>query len=111
MKHGNEYYLQVSRLIFNKEPYKSLSVNAKWLYVVLKELEHQYTSDKINWFYRSNEELAADMGVSLSTLKRAKAELAATDLIELGTMHWISNKGTPQQKKSEKRITTYTMLK
>ena len=111
MKHGNTYYIQLTRLIFNTEPYKSLSNNAKWLYIVLRELEQRYTSGETNWFYRTNEELAVDMGVSLATLKRAKSELSETDLIQCGTMHWVTNKGTPKQKRSEKHITTYTILK
>lgn len=111
MKHGNSYYIQLSRLIFNEEPYKSLSLNAKWLYVVLKELEQRYTNGSTNWFFRSNEELAEDMGVSLPTLKRAKAELAKTDLIKIGVMHWINGKGTPYEKRSEKHVTSYTILK
>lgn len=111
MKHGNSYYIQLSRLIFNEEPYKSLSINAKWLYVVLKELEQRYTGSDTNWFFRSNEELAEDMGVSLKTLKKAKAELVKTDLIKIGVMHWISGKGTPHEKRSEKHVTSYTILK
>ena len=38
MKHGNSNYLQLSRSIFT-EKYKTLSNNAKWLFVVLNELE------------------------------------------------------------------------
>ena len=111
MKYNNTYYLQLSRLLFNEEPYKSLSINAKWLYVTLKELEQRYTNGDTNWLYRTNEELAADMGVSVRTLIRAKAELAETDLVKLGVMHWVANKGTPEEKRSEKHITTYTILK
>ena len=71
--------MQVSRLLF-KEPYENLSQNAKWLYIVLKELEQRYTNGKTDWFYRSNEDLANDMKVSEKTLKKAKAELLKTDL-------------------------------
>ena len=75
MKHNNIYYLQLTRRLFD-EPYKDLSINAKWLFVVLNELEQRYTGDKTeNYFYQSNEDLADLCGFSLSTLKRAKAEL------------------------------------
>lgn len=103
MKHGNTYYLQLSRLIFNEEPYKSLSPNAKWLYIVLKELEQRYTSNGRDYFHRSNEELAADAGFSLATLKRAKRELLQVDLVEMWQSHFILESG----KKSEKHITVY----
>lgn len=108
MKHGNTYFLQLSRLIFNDEPYKSLSINAKWLYIVLNELEQRFTSDgEKDWFYRSNEDLAADAGMSLPTLKRAKAELLKTDLVESWRTHFVYNRDTPEEKLSEKRITVY----
>ena len=110
-KHGNINYLQVSRLLFNEEPYKSLSNNAKWLYVILKELEHRYTGKKEHSFYRSNDELAQDASFSLSTLKRAKAELLSTDLVETWRAHFVYNKGTPQEKLSEKRVAHYRILK
>lgn len=72
-KQGN--YLHLSRKVFNDERYNNLSINAKWLYVVLNELEHKYTGDKEDFFWRSNEDLAKDCGYSLPTLKRAKREL------------------------------------
>lgn len=57
MKHGNSNYLQLSRSIFT-EKYKTLSINAKWLFVVLNELEQRYTGDEKDYFFRTNEELA-----------------------------------------------------
>lgn len=111
MKHGNSYYIQLSRAIFNEEPYKSLSLNAKWLFVVLNELEQRYTSREVRYFYRSNEELAADMGVSICTLKRAKAELQKTDLIKCGHVRFVYNRGTPEEKKSEKRVSSYEIVR
>ena len=41
-KYGNSSYLELPKKIFTDE-YKGLSTNAKWLYVVLKELEHRLT--------------------------------------------------------------------
>lgn len=105
MKYGNDYYLQLSRHIFD-ERYKDLSVNAKWLYVVLNELEQRYVNNKSkdNWFFRSDEELAKDTNISLRTLKRAKAELRATGLIEVSQMHFVDKE---TGKKSKKKITAY----
>lgn len=101
-KQGN--YLQLSRKLFNDEKYSQLSLTARWLYVVLNELEHKYTGSKEDFFWRSNEDLAQDCGVSLPTLKRAKKELLETDLIQVWQMHWMDKK---TGKKSEKKVTAY----
>ena len=104
MKHNNIYYLQLTRRLFD-EPYKDLSVNAKWLFVVLNELEQRYTGDKTeDYFYQSNEDLADLCGFSLSTLKRAKAELLKTDLIQSWQGHFEEEE---TGKKSEKHFTYY----
>ena len=104
-KYGNSYYMQVTRKLF-KEPYSELSQNAKWLYIVLKELEQRYCggNDSSDFFIRSDEQLCEDSQLSLSTLKRAKKELCKTDLIETWQSHWIDNKS---KKMSQKHITAY----
>ena len=107
MKHGNEFYLQLTRKLFTEE-YKNLSKNAKWLFVVLNELEQRYTGEKEDFFFRSNEDLANDCQISLPTLKRAKKELLSTELIQSWQTHFV-NKDTG--KKSEKRTTAYRILK
>lgn len=107
MKHGNSYYLQLTREIFS-DKYSSLSVNAKWLFVVLNELEQKYTSQRQEFFFRTNDELAKDCGLSMATFKRAKQELLDTDLIHTWQAHFVS----PETgKKSEKHITCYRILK
>ena len=88
MKYGNQFYIQLSREIFT-EKYAGLSVNAKWLYVVLNELEHRYTGENRDFFTRSNAQLSKDSGLSLSTLKRAKSELIKTNLIQTWKSHFI----------------------
>lgn len=108
MKYGNTFYLELTREIFT-DRYKDLSINAKWLFVVLNELEHRYTGTKQNdFFIRSNKSLCEDTGMSLSTLKRAKAELVKTDLIETWSSHYI-DKNT--KKKSIEHYTAYKILK
>jgi hypothetical protein len=107
MKYGNEYYMQVSRRIVSDEKYKDLSINARWLYVVLKELEQRYCSggvDSRQFFLRSDKQLAEDSGMSLPTLKRAKAELDTTDLVRIG-IGWYTYKG-----RKDKHVTSYTVL-
>ena len=104
MKYKEGNYLQLSREIFQNEKFQKLSINAKWLYVILCELEHKYTGPKVNFFYRSNEDLAGDSGMSLPTLKRAKTELKG--LVQMWQMHW---KDEETGKLSKRHVTAYRM--
>jgi hypothetical protein len=106
MKHGNGFFLELSRHLFTDQ-YKNLSQNAKWLFVVLNELEQKYTGEKEDYFTRSDQSLSEDSGMSLATLKRAKAELMKTDLIETWKCHFVYKTG----KKSEQYYTAYRILK
>lgn len=103
MKYGNDYYLQLSRHLF-ADKYKDLSINAKWLYVVLNELEQRYTGKNRNWFYRTDIQLAEDAGMSEKTLKRAKAELKDSGLVNITIVH-LEDEETG--KKSKKKVTAY----
>ena len=109
MKYDNVYFLQLSRAIFDGE-HTHLSKGAKWVFVVLNELEQRYCSNGMKWFYRSDEDLALDTGYSLSTLKKYKRELRenAPDLVKMGKCHWIDKENN---KKSEKYVTSYTILR
>lgn len=104
MKYGNDYYLQLSRHLF-ADKYKDMSINAKWLYVVLNELEQRFTGKDKDWFFRTDEELAKDAGMSEKTLKRAKSELRESGLIEISLVHWIVDKETGR--KSKGKVTKY----
>jgi hypothetical protein len=112
MKNGNTYYIELTRHLFNSDPYKSMSVYAKWLYVVLKENEHKFTGSQKSknpqdFFTRSDKELVEDSGLCLGTLKKAKAELLQTDLLQTWKGHiTYTNSG----KKSENPITHYRIL-
>lgn len=103
MKHGNVFFMELSRCLFTDD-YKHLSQNAKWLFVVLNELEQRFTGSKEDFFFRSNDDLAKDAGMILPTLKRAKAELKETDLVHIWNTHF-RNKETG--KLSEKKVTAY----
>ena len=107
MKHGNSNYLQLSRSIFT-EKYKTLSLNAKWLFVVLNELEQRYTGNEKDYFFRSNEELAKDCGFSLAGLKRAKAALLKTDLVQTWQSHFVDSETGV---KSSVHVTCYRVRK
>lgn len=107
MKHNNSFYLQLSRDIFT-EKYGCMSNNAKWLFVVLNELEQRFTGKNEDYFFRSDIELAKDANMSLSVLKRAKAELLQFDLVQCWQTHFINS---TTGKKSEKHVTAYRILR
>lgn len=106
MKHGNTFYLELSREIFSDQC-KDLSNGAKWLFVVLNELEQRYTGKGCDFFYRTDADLANDANLSLATLKRYKAELRNTQLVQMWNGHFIDEDG----KKSEKKFSYYRILK
>lgn len=86
-KYDNKNYLELNRDIF-QEPYCSLlSYHAKWLFVVLKELEHRYCTSDTYEFFRTDKDLIKDTGLSEKTLKKAKKELKdyASDLIDISS--------------------------
>lgn len=105
MKHGNTFYLELSRKIFTDE-HAGLSNGAKWLYVVLNELEQRYTGKNRDFFYRADADLAADANVSIATLKRYKSELRESGLVEMWNGHFQYENG----KKSEMKLSCYRIL-
>lgn len=107
MKHGNSFYLELTRELFTEE-YKTLSNGAKWLFVVLNELEQRYTGKGCDYFYRTDEELAKDAGMPLRSMKRAKAELRNTELVKMWNGHFVDEE---TGKKSEKKFSCYRILK
>lgn len=105
MKHGNCFYLELPRTIFTEE-YSYLSVGARWLYVVLNELEQRFTGKDCDFFFRTDADLAADAGVSLATLKRYKAELRDSGLVQI----WVGHLAYENGRRSEKKFTYYRVL-
>lgn len=106
MKYGNEFYLQLTRLLWSDE-YKDLSINAKWLFVTLNELEQRFASREQAYFYRTDTELAKDCGFSKATLKRAKQELKNTDLIKTRLVPFTRTDG----EKTKEHVTMYQIMK
>ena len=105
MKHHNTNYAEITRLIWNYD----ISDNAKLLFFWLNELEQRYTGDYKNYFYRTDQQLAEDLGWNIKTLKKAKAELKTTDLISFGRVRWwLDDEHT---KRSKKYVTSYTIMK
>lgn len=107
MKHGNSFYLQLTRELFTEE-YKDLSNGAKWLFVVLNELEQRYTGKGCDFFYRTDEELAKDAGYSFNTFRKYKSELKDSGLVQMWNGHFVNDE---TGKKSEKKFSFYRILK
>jgi len=102
-KYGNSFYVQLERSIFD-EKYQSLTAHAKWLYTVLTELEHRFTSvSGDDFFFRTNELLAKDCGMSERQIIRDKKILADVGLIKTWKMHWVNKEG----RKSEKHVSAF----
>ena len=96
-KEGN--FIELYRIIFDLP---DLSIKARWLYCVLTNLEHKYTGKGKKWFFRKDEELSLDSGLSERTIIRARQELVSAGLIRVGKAHYISN-----GRKSSFTVTTY----
>lgn len=107
MKYQDGHYLELPRSIFADERFLRLSDSAKWLFFVLKEMEHRYTGESEDFFFRSNADLAESCGWNIKKLERYKPEILKSGLVESWLMHW-KDKNTG--KKSEKHITAYRIL-
>ena len=106
MKYKEGHFLQLSRDVFANEGFYELSGSTKWVYVILNELEHRYTGEKENYFFRSNEDLAKDANLSVTAIKKAKRELIKLGLIETWQIHF---RDVATGKISEKHVTAYRM--
>ena len=107
MKHGNNCYIQLGRDVFNEYDYQELPMYSRWIFTVLNELEHKYTGKNEDFFFRSNQLLAQDCGISEATLKRYKAPLVKYGYIKTWSMHFVNKDG----KMSEKKVCAYRILK
>lgn len=86
-KDGN--FIQLDRDLFK---YK-VSARAKWLYTVLTETEHRFTSgwEGRSYFWRAAEDLAADSGLSVKTIRKYRRELEKAGLIQTWKFHPPAN--------------------
>lgn len=98
--------MQITRELVG-EKYSNLSIGAKYTFLVLNELEQRFCTDGKDFFFRTDAELAADVGVNEKTLQRYKRELRNTDLVSIGTGKYQYSDGH----KSEKSFTCYRILK
>lgn len=103
--YDNVAWFKCSKEIIKDE---NLSQSAKWLYVVLSNLNNYYGKDK-GYFSRTNEKLMDDSGLSAGTLKKAKKELVDNGYIRVIHNQLWENK--EQQKSTTFRICYYELLK
>lgn len=106
MKTGNRFYMQLSRAPFDENHH--LSHSALVLFVWLNELEQRFTGEDKDWFLCTDEELCEFTGYSINTVKKAKAELKQTDLVEISRGKWIYTK---TGKSGIKQPTKYRILR
>ena len=104
-KDGN--YIQLPRKIFNDFDYESVPMYSRWIYTMMCELEHKFTGKKEDFFFRSDEDLASDCGLSVATIRRYKKPLIDSGLVE----HWNTHFRDPiTKKRSEKKVSAYRIL-
>lgn len=103
---GDNPFVQLSRSIFHEDC--KLSYKAKWLYTVLSELEHRYTGNEEDFFFRPQDKLKNDCGMDLRTVRSARKELIKSGYLHTYQMHWVDKK---TGKRSEKHVTAYKILK
>ena len=102
------HYLPIPRLIFKHQGYKKLTVYSKLILFHLFELEHSFIKgNKKTYFFRSDENLAKDIGISRSQVIRAKKEFIELipDILEIGYVHWWVDE--EHTKLSKRKVTKY----
>ncbi|MBN2845048.1 MAG: helix-turn-helix domain-containing protein [Deltaproteobacteria bacterium] len=105
-KYRNGNFIQLNREVLHDEC--TLTWRAKWLYVVLSELEHRYTGEEETFFFRSQEDLARDTGMDVKTNLKYRKELEEKGWIKTWKMHW---QNPETGKKSSKYTIAYRLLK
>ena len=105
----NGNYFPFPRIIYKHEGFKKLSISARLLFFYLLETEHQFSGDKATYFFRSNEDLSTDTGLSNKTIVEAKKEFKENipDLISMGWTHWWTD--DEHKKQSKKKVTSFTI--
>jgi hypothetical protein len=91
-------------------PYQSI-----YIYNVMEELEHKYTSEDKTYFFHSDEDFARDCRMPLSTFKRYKKSLIernnelTTEYMPLFVIWQDASFNHMTGKKSTKHITHYAV--
>jgi hypothetical protein len=105
MKYRKTHFLQFPRKVFTLPLFNDLSINSKWLFTCLIEMEHRFTGPHDDVFYHSDQGLSEMSGVPLRTFKRCKAELRASGLIKTALQRVKTKAGI----EIDKNITVYQL--
>ena len=106
MKYQTDDFIQIPRYIFRDINFLSLSAGAKGMYLILKELEHQYTNEDHSIFFHSDAAISKMLNVSDKTVRKYKKELVNAGLIE----KIVSKIPNIDGSKSEQSITCYKII-
>jgi hypothetical protein len=104
-KYKSGYFLQ-----FPRDAFKLLfgaKLTTKWLYTVLLELEHRYTSNNEDFFYHSIPDIMRDSELGRNSVIDGLKDLEERGLLKKWQMHW---KDTKTGKKSERHITAIRLI-
>lgn len=85
-------FSKLSNLVMTDYAFLTMSISAKWFYVVLVYLNNK-SADYNGYFRRSDRALENDTGLSRPTIQRARVELLAKGYIEIksGKVSRVSN--------------------
>ena len=103
-KKRKEKFIPFPRKLFHEDTI--LSWKSKWFYTVLCELEHRYTGDHEDFFYRTQKALSEDTGMTPKMNKKCRDELVDYGWIQTWKMHWVDKK---TGKKSEKYTVAFRL--
>ena len=106
MKYQTDDFIQIPRYIFRDINFLNLSAGAKGMYLILKELEHQYTNEDNSIFFKSDAAISKMLNVSDKTVRKYKKELVNAGLI----VKIVSKIPNIDGSKSEQSITCYRII-
>jgi len=109
MKYKVQNFCQVYNKAIEKmnRKNKKLPYSVRWLYIHLNWLEHKFSGQKENFFFRSIEDLQDDIGMGRRQIIEGIKSLEKLELIHTWQMHWVDKK---TKKKSEKHVTAFRIL-
>ncbi|MCP4255632.1 MAG: hypothetical protein GY775_19945 [Candidatus Scalindua sp.] len=81
--------------------------SARWLYIHLNYLEHRFTGNSEDFFFRSIKDLQEDTKMGRKQVINGIKILTALGLIHTWQMHWVHKE---TEKKSKKHITAFRIL-
>ena len=81
--------------------------SARWLYIVLCQLDNRFCRPTRDFFFRSLNDLEKDTGMNRKTIIKAKRKLESLYFVKTWQIHWEDEE---TGRKSEKHITAFKIL-